>query len=334
MRRFASPEWFAVLALLVVWIAWSVRSHRRGTGSFELSSLDIAGGYRSLRARLAWVPATILALGVVLLTLALARPQEVHTFASERRGIDIVVALDASGSMGAEDFRPNNRFTVAKKLIAEFISRRENDRIGVVTFGARAATRVPVTFDHRIAEQVLSRAEIGEHGDGTAIGHAIATAVNRLRTSKAESRVVILLTDGVNNAGSIEPATAAEIAAKLGIRIYTIGVGSRGAVPIPVRVQNPVTGEVEMVYRMMRADLDDEMLGIIAETTGGSYFRATDEAALVEVFARIDQLEKTSLEAPKLTTIRELYEAPLIAGLVLLTLGIILGETVWMRLPA
>lgn len=334
MTRFASPEWLAALLLLGAWAAWSVRSQLRGDGSFEISSLALAGEGRSLRVRLAWVPGALVIAGLVLLTIALARPQEVHTFTSERRGIDIVVALDASGSMGAEDFRPDNRFKVAKRLIAEFISRRENDRIGLVTFGARAATRVPVTFDHRIAEQVLSRSEIGEHGDGTAIGHAVATAVNRLKSSKAESRVIILLTDGVNNSGSIEPVTAAGIAAKLGIRIYTIGVGSRGAVPIPVRVQNPVTGQVEMVYRMMRADLDEEMLGQIAGTTGGSYFRATDEKALETVFGRIDELEKTSLDAPKVTTIRELYEAPLLLGLILVVLGIVVGETVWMRLPA
>jgi len=334
MTRFASPEWFALLLPVIVWIVWSARSHRRGEGSFEISTLAIAGSERSARTRFAWMPAALLLGGFVLLTFALARPQEVHTFTSERRGIDIVIALDASGSMGAEDFRPDNRFKVAKRLIGEFISRRVNDRIGVVTFGARAATRVPVTFDHRIAELVLSRSEIGEHGDGTAIGHAVATSVNRLKNSKAESRVIILLTDGVNNSGSIEPITAARIARELGVRIYTIGVGSRGAVPIPVRVQNPVTGQVEMVYRMMRADLDEEMLGQIAELTGGSYFRATDETALEEVFKRIDELEKTSLDAPKVTTIRELYEAPLLAGLLLAALGLVAGETIWMRLSA
>lgn len=334
MTRFAAPEWLALLLAVLAWIIWSIRSHRSGDGSFEIPSLALAGERRSLRVRFAWLPGAALTLGLAFLTLALARPQEVHTYTSERRGIDIVVALDASGSMGAEDFRPDNRFKVAKRLIGEFIARRESDRIGLVTFGARAATRVPVTFDHRVAEHVLERAEMGEHGDGTAIGHAIATSVNRLKTSKAESRVIILLTDGVNNSGSIEPATAAAIAAQLGIRIYTIGVGSRGAVPIPVRVQNPVTGEVEMVYRMMRADLDDEMLGRIAELTGGAYFRATDEKALEEVFIRIDELEKTSLDAPKLTTVRELYEAPLFAGLLLVAVGIVAGETVWMRLSA
>jgi Ca-activated chloride channel homolog len=334
MRRFASPEWFALLLALAAWVAWAIRSHAKGRGSFEVSWIALAGRSSSVRVRFAWLPAALVIAGLTLLTFALARPQEVHTYSSERRGIDIVVALDASGSMAAEDFRPRNRFTVAKTLIGEFIARRENDRIGLVTFGARAATRVPVTFDHRIAEQMLARAEIGEHGDGTAIGHAIATSVNRLRTSKAESRVIILLTDGVNNAGSIEPVTAAEVAAKSGIRIYTIGVGSRGAVPIPVRVQNPVTGQVEMVYRLMRADLDDESLERIAELTGGSYFRATDERALVEVFDRIDQLETSSLDAPKITTVRELWEAPLLAGLLLVVLGLMAGETVWMRLTA
>jgi Ca-activated chloride channel family protein len=280
------------------------------------------------------VPSLLAVAGLALLVFALARPQRVFTFSTEKRGIDIVVALDASGSMGAEDFRPRNRFAVAKQLIAQFVEKRVDDRIGIVTFGARAATRVPVSFDHRIVVAALDKCELGDHGDGTAIGHAIATSVNRLRASRAKSRVIILLTDGINNAGSIDPVTAAELAKTLGIRIYAIGVGSRGIVQMPVRVQNRLTGEVETVYRPMRADLDEAMLGAIAESTGGAYFRATDASALESVFARIDEMERTSLEAPKTTSIDELYEGPLAAGLALLALALLAGETVWMRLPA
>src|SRR5262249_34909766 len=175
----------------------------------------------------------------LLMIVALARSQRIVRLATnERYGIDVVVALDASGSMAAEDFRPRNRFTVAKELIGDFISRRQDDRIGIVTFGVRAATRVPITYDRGIAQAILERAQVGEDGSGTALGHAIATAVNRLRTSKTRTRVIILVTDGVNNAGSIEPMTAANLASKYGIKIYTIGVGSRGAVPIPVRRQD------------------------------------------------------------------------------------------------
>ncbi len=334
MTRFASPEWFAAAAAIVFWIAWVVFSSRRGIASFEISSIALAGTKTSLRARTAWLPSLLAMAGLLLVIVALARPQRVFTFSSERRGIDIVVALDASGSMAAEDFRPKNRFAVAKQLIARFIDKRADDRIGIVTFGARAATRVPVTFDHRIAQAVLEKSEVGDNGDGTAIGHAIATAVNRLRNSKARSRIIILVTDGVNNAGSIEPKTAAGLAKQLGIRIYTIGVGSQGIVPVPIKVQNRLTGEVEVVYRSMRADLDEKMLTAIAQDTGGSYFRATDAQTLEGVFARIDQLEKTSLEAPKITSVDELYGLPLVAGLALLGLAILAGETIWMRLPA
>src|SRR6267143_3561899 len=177
-----------------------------------------------------------------MMIIALARPQRVVRLASnDRYGIDIVIALDASGSMAAEDFKPRNRFAVAKDLIGDFIARRQDDRIGIVTFGVRAATRVPITYDRDIAQAILDKAQIGENGDGTAIGHAIATSVNRLRSSKTRSRIIILVTDGVNNAGSIEPMAAAQLAARFGIKIYTIGVGSRGAVPIPVKRQNPIS---------------------------------------------------------------------------------------------
>src|SRR4051794_5012022 len=160
------------------------------------------------------------------MTYALARPQRVvRMAANDRFGIDIVITLDASGSMAAEDFKPRNRFAVAKDLIGDFIARRQDDRVGIVTFGGRAATRVPITFDREVAKAILEKAEIGDNGNGTAIGHAIATSVNRLRTSRSRTRVIILVTDGVNNAGSIEPLTAAQLATRSGIRIYTIGVG-------------------------------------------------------------------------------------------------------------
>src|SRR5206468_2648741 len=180
-----------------------------------------------------------------------------------RFGIDIVIALDASGSMAAEDFRPRNRFAVAKDLIGDFISKRQDDRIGIVTFGVRAATRVPITYDREVAAAILESAQIGENGDGTAIGHAIATSVNRLRTSKSRSRIIILVTDGVNNAGSIDPITAARLAAKFGIKIYTIGVGSKKPVPMPVKIEDPFTGEIKTDHKLVVADLDEASLDSI-----------------------------------------------------------------------
>jgi len=210
MTRFADPLWFALAALVIARIVLLVRDRRARVGAFGFSALSLVAPARGIRARTSGIPFFLEVIALLLLIVALARPQRVvRLAASDRFGIDIVVALDASGSMAAEDFRPRNRFTVAKELIGNFIRGRTDDRIGLVTFGTRAATRVPITYDRRITEGILDRAELGEHGNGTAIGHALATAVNRLRTSKARSRVIILVTDGVNNSGSIDPRVAA-----------------------------------------------------------------------------------------------------------------------------
>ena len=334
MTRFGAPWMLLLLGLVVLRLILIWRDRRARVGDFLFSSASILEPKQSFFTRLTWLPLALELIGWTLLVVALARPQQIISTATDRFGIDIVITLDASGSMAAEDFRPRNRFTVAKELIADFISRRIDDRIGIVTFGARAATRVPITFDRQIARDVLEKAQIGENGDGTAIGHAIATAVNRLRTSTARSRVVILVTDGVNNAGSIEPITAATLAQKFGVRIYTIGVGSRGPVPIPVKVQNRFTGEIEVVQQIIRADLDEEMLSAIAAATGGHYFRAVDEEALQSILRRIDELEKSRLAAPRERDVRELYHRPLMWAISLLALAIFLGESVWMLLPA
>lgn len=333
MTTFASPLWFLALVAVAIRIAWLIADRSRNVTAFPYSSLGLVQREPSLLVRTRWVPLALEAGALVLVVVALARPQVVESRIDEQRGIDMVIVLDASGSMAAEDFRPRNRFTVAKDLIEEFISRRLSDRIGVITFGTRAATRVPVTFDRVIARVALEESRVGENGDGTAIGQAVATAVNRLRPSEAESRVMILLTDGVNNAGSIDPMTAAELASRLGIRIYAIGVGSRGPVPIPVRVQDALTGQVTTRYQFIRADLDEEMLTQMAEMTGGQYFRATDEEALGAILQRIDELETSELGAPRRRVVHELYVQPLAAGIVLLVLSIAGGETLWMRLP-
>lgn len=335
MTRFASPFWFALALLVVARIALLVRDRRRAAGAFPFASFSLVAPPRGGRVAFAWLPFLLEVVGALLLVFALARPQRVvRMAASDRFGIDIVVALDASGSMAAEDFRPRNRFTVAKDLINDFIARRQDDRIGIVTFGVRAATRVPITFDRQVAQSILDRAQVGENGDGTAIGHAIATAVNRLRTSKTRSRIVILVTDGVNNSGSIEPMTAAQLASRLGVKIYTIGVGSRGPVPIPVKRQNPISGEIETVYQLIRADIDEQTLAAIAKTTGGEYFRATDAQTMGTVLTRIDRLEKTRLTAPKSEKVEELYATPLAAGCGVLAFALLLGETLLRKVTA
>jgi Ca-activated chloride channel homolog len=335
MTRFAHPLWFALAALVIVRIVLVVRDRRARMGAFGFSSLSLVAKTRSFRSLTSGIPFLFELLALLLLIVALARPQRVvRLAASDRFGIDIVIALDASGSMAAEDFRPRNRFEVARELIAEFIRGRVDDRIGLVTFGSRAATRVPITYDRRITEGILDRAELGEHGNGTAIGHALATSVNRLRTSKTRSRVIILVTDGVNNSGSIEPRVAAQLAAQSGIKVYTIGVGSEGPVPLPVKRQNPFTGQIETIYTHIRGELDEPTLSAIAEMTGGEFYRATEPRALARVLQRIDALEKTRLTSPKREQIDELYGYPLAAGLALLALALLGGETFWMKVPA
>lgn len=335
MTRFADPLWLALALVIVgrVFLLW--RDRRRATGAFAFSSLSLISAGRGFRQRTAFIPFTLEITGLLLLAVALARPQRVvRLAASDRFGIDVVIALDASGSMAAEDFRPRNRFAVAKELIADFIRRRTDDRIGLVTFGSRAATRVPITHDRRITESILEKAQIGDHGQGTAIGHALATAVNRLRISKTPTRVIILVTDGVNSAGSIEPRVAAQLAARNRIKVYAIGVGSEGPVPLPIQRQNPITGQLETIYTHIRGELDEPTLSAIAETTGGEYFRATDAQALANVLARIDALEKSRLVSPRREQVDELYGYPLVAGLLLLLLSLAGGETFWLKVPA
>ncbi|HUP65038.1 MAG TPA: VWA domain-containing protein [Thermoanaerobaculia bacterium] len=332
--RFGSPLWLLLLIPIAARWVIALLDRRRREGSFTFSSLGLIDGGGSWRSGTSWMPLLLESIALALLVIALARPQEIHPMAQDRRGIDVVIALDASGSMAAEDFQPQNRFEVAKEMIGEFIDLRNDDRIGIVTFGQRAATRVPVTFDRRVAREVLAGVEVGENGDGTAIGTAIATAVNRLSRSPARSRVIVLLTDGVNNSGSIEPPAAAELARELGIRLYAIGVGSYGPVPVPIRMQSRITGEIEIVYQTIRADLDDAMLTSIAERTGGEYFRATDEQALADILRTIDRLEKSRLAAPPELLAEELYRVPLILGLSILVIALLTGETIWMRLAA
>ena len=335
MIRFANPWWLVLVLIVEARVILLIIDRHRRFGSFVVSSLGLVSPKTPLRARFAWLPFALEAIAALLMIVALARPQRItRTATNDRYGVDIVIALDASGSMAAEDFRPRNRFAVAKDLIGDFISKRQDDRIGIVTFGVRAATRVPITYDREIAGAILERAQVGENGDGTAIGHAIATSVNRLRTSKSRSRIIILVTDGVNNAGSIDPSTAAQLAAKFGIKIYTIGVGSRGPVPIPLKREDPFTGEIVTTYQIVRADIDEASLAQIARATGGEYFRATDSHAMAEVLDRINKLEKSRLTAPKSEKIDELYLPPLAGGFAIFALALLGGETLWMKVSA
>ncbi len=273
------------------------------------------------------------ALALVLVIVALARPQlgnaetRIH-----REGVDIVLAVDVSGSMLAEDFTLGttraSRVDVVKSVVKEFVGARPEDRIALVLFAARPYTQCPLTLDHGWLLQNLDQAKVGMIEDGTAIGSALATAVNRLRPSTAHSRFVVLLTDGQNNAGRITPQTAADAAAAIGIKVYTIGAGTRGLAPFPTQ---DFFGN--KVYRPMQVDIDEDVLKRIASTTHGRYFRATDTASLRQIYDEIDRAEKTAFEAPEYLDYRELYPFLAWPALALVLAEIALAETVLRKLP-
>jgi Ca-activated chloride channel family protein len=325
MFRFAHPL-VLLLLLLVPVVAWfaSRRGRRR---SVAYSSLDLLLG-AGLEAA-AWKRFGTLALRLAVLALVvagLARPQtgrSKHTEYAE--GIDIMLVLDTSGSMQAQDFEPRNRLHVAKEVVKEFIAKRSQDRIGLVVFAADAITQCPLTLDYALLSKLVDGVDFGMLDDGTAIGVALATACNRLRGSDAKSRVAILLTDGQNNAGMVDPATAARVAESLGIKVYTVGVGTRGRAPMPI--DDPVFGR-RLVS--VDVDIDEPTLRRIADVTGGRYFRATDREELMEIYDRIDQLEKTKVESETYVEYTDRYLWFVLPALGLLILEIGLEQT-WLR---
>ena len=262
------------------------------------------------------------ALALAPLAVALARPQEVLSRRLERaEGVDLVVALDVSGSMSALDFEPTDRLGVAKEVIGQFLDGRANDRFALVVFAGAAVTLVPLTLDHAVAQHLLDEVRMGSLPDGTAIGLGLGTAVARLRHSEADSKVVVLVTDGSNNTGQLDPVNAAEMAAELDITVHTVLVGRNGMVPVPVPVRDPRTGRVSQQVRQMEMEINPELLAELARITGGSSFRARDSKALEEVFEAIDGLEKTEFTSTKLVRYRERFEPWAMAALVILLLG-------------
>lgn len=273
------------------------------------------------------------AAGLTLLIFVLARPQSpVEDSKIQSEGIDIVLAIDCSTSMLAEDFklgvRRQSRIEVVKDVVKDFIKARKDDRIGLVAFAARAYTASPLTLDYGWLLENLARLKTGLIEDGTAIGAGIASSLNRLRDTKAKSKVVILLTDGRNNIGNISPLTASEAAKALKIKIYTIGAGSKGLAPYPVK---DFFGNT--VYQPVEVDIDDELLKKVADLTGGKYFRATDTASLRQIYREIDRMEKTVIEDKGYAQYNELFGYFLLPGLVLLILEIVLGNTYLRKLP-
>lgn len=289
---FAYPWVLAGLAIVPVMVVWWLWKYRKQEAALQHSSLSLfAGLKKSLRQRLRWLPYALRTVAVAALIVALARPQsDLSRQETSMEGIDIVVALDVSSSMLAEDFKPN-RLEAAKKVASDFVEGRKNDRIGLVAFAGEAYTKVPLTVDRQVLQEQLKGLKLGSMSDGTALGDGTATAINRVKDSKAKSKVIILLTDGVNNQGSVDPMNAAEIAAMYDIRLYTIGMGSRGTAPYPLRDQ---FGRVH--YQNMEVEIDEELLKeMSAATKDGQYFRATDKKKLEEIFSQIDQMEKSKI---------------------------------------
>jgi Ca-activated chloride channel family protein len=285
--RWAFPWAFLALLVLGALLVWRRRRREYRAPGLGFSTTGWLGG-RGHPPR--W-PGWLLAAGLGLLTLALARPQEgVRERELRERGVDIVLALDISTSMQAEDLQPDNRLAVAKRVAEDFVMHRRHDRVGLVAFAATAFTQCPLTLNHTALVGLLRRLDFGMVEDGTAIGMGLATGVNRLRQSTSKSKVVILLTDGINNRGAVDPLTAAQLAHALGVRVYTIGVGTTGLAPVPV--DDPQFGRR---YARLPVEIDEAILTQVASLTGGRYFRARDTQALAAIYREIDRLERSEV---------------------------------------
>jgi Ca-activated chloride channel family protein len=303
--------WLLLLLLVVpLAIALKILRERRGDGALVVPTLAFAAPRPSWRVRLRHLPFAFALLGYAGLVVALARPRlGLERTESWTEGVDIFVALDASGSMAAEDFKPKNRFFVARNSVRQFIEGRGTDRVGLLVFAGRSRTVAPLTTDRAMVLERLSGLTLGDQGDGTAIGMALGNALARLRPSKARSKVIVLVTDGGNNAGEIDPDTAAGIAKAVGVRVYTIGVGTAtGPVEIPIPIRDPETGRVTERRVLAQADVDEALLQRISGATGGKFYRATDAQALADTFADIDRLEKSEIKTATYTRFREAFQ--------------------------
>ncbi|HOX77385.1 MAG TPA: VWA domain-containing protein [Bacteroidales bacterium] len=326
--EFANPGFLYLLLLVPMLIAWYIFRHGRSIPTLQVSDTAVfENNRRSFRHYLSHLLFVLRMVAVALLIIAFARPQSTTKRQNVSiEGIDIVLGLDISGSMLAQDLKPD-RLEAAKKVSLDFFQGRPNDRIGLVVFAGEAFTQCPLTTDHVIIEDMLDDIESGIIQDGTAIGDGLATAINRLKESQAVSKVIILLTDGQNNAGSIAPLSAAEIAKIYGIRIYTIGVGTIGFAPYPVQTPFGVQ------YQNMEVKIDEDLLQKVANMTDGKYFRATDNTKLREVYQEIDQLEKSKIDVTEFRKKHEEYLILAVWALILLALESLMRFTLFRSLP-
>ncbi|WP_290540447.1 VWA domain-containing protein [Alistipes sp.] len=327
--HFASPYYLWLLTLLVPMIGYYVWRTLQGGASIQISSIaGVVRAPRTVRYYLRHLPFVLRAAAFALLVVALARPQDVEqNVRTNTEGIDIMLVIDVSGSMLARDFKPD-RITAAKEVAGSFIADRYGDRIGLVAFAGEAFTQSPLTTDQSTLQTLLARIRSGLIEDGTAIGNGLATAINRLRESDAKSKVIILLTDGVNNQGQIAPMTAAEIAKAQGIRVYTIGVGTEGMAPYPYI---DMFGNLTFVNQ--KVEIDEKVLKAISDMTGGRYFRATDKDKLKAVYDEINQLEKSRIEVTEHISYHELFLTWVLAALGLLFAEFLLAHLVLKRIP-
>ncbi len=325
--HFAQPLFFALYALIPLLIYWYIKPPLRLQGTLIVSSIKSFGSGRSWKTTLRHILFVLRLLAVMAIILALARPQagsQQETTTGE--GIDIVLCLDISGSMLAQDFTPN-RMEAAKDVAAEFIDRRPTDRIGLVIFAGESFTMCPLTTDHTVLKSQLFNVQSGLLEDGTAIGSGLATGVERLRSSQSKSKVIILLTDGEDNGGRLDPNTAKEIAKSFGVRVYTVGMGTEGFAPVPVQTASGVIMQREKV------SIDEKLLTQIANETGGKYFRAKDNESLSGIYKEIDQMEKSKFEVRHFTHYTEKFLPLVIAAMALLLLEWVLRLTLFRKFP-
>jgi Ca-activated chloride channel family protein len=327
--KFANTYLLWLLVLVVPMVAYYIYRTLQGGAAIRISS--VAGARKAPRTLRYWLrhaPFVLRMAAVSLLVVALARPQDVEEQSrTNAEGIDIMLSIDISSSMLARDFTPD-RLTAAKEVAGEFIADRYGDRIGLAVFAGESFTQSPLTTDKGSLQTLLARLRSGVIEDGTAIGNGLATAINRLRESEAKSKVIILLTDGVNNRGEIAPLMAANIAADMGIKVYTIGVGTRGQAPYPAL---DMFGN--MVFQMMDVEIDEDTLEKIAEQTGGKYFRATDKQKLKAIYDEINELEKSKVEITDLTIYHEKYLIFVLVAIALLVAEFLLEKIVLKRIP-
>lgn len=325
---FANIECLFLLLLLIPYVIWYIMKRKKNEATIQISDAHVyAHVPKSYKIYLLHLPFILRIIAIILIILVLARPQTTNSWKnSEIEGIDIMLAIDVSTSMLAEDLKPN-RLEAAKEVAAKFINGRPNDNIGITLFAGESFTQCPLTVDHAVLLNLIKDIKCGLIEDGTAVGMGIANAVTRLKESKAKSKVIILLTDGTNNKGDISPLTAAEIAKSFGIRVYTIGVGTNGMAPYPY----PVGGSIQ--YVNMPVEIDEKTLTQIAGITDGDYFRATSNSKLKEVYDEIDKLEKTKLNIKEYSKREEKYQWLALAAFLCILLEIILRNSILKKIP-